>query len=552
VNRQNFISNNPKIQVLCLITLTLLMTLPGLANLQVIDRDEARYAQASIQMIENGDYVNIRFQDRARNKKPAGIYWMQAAVIKAFTKPGERKIWTQRLPSVLGALLAVLATYWGGVKLIGRKGAFIASLLLTLSVSLVFEAHIAKTDAMLCGLSALALGIFAHARNGGGRMSGLLFWIVLGISVMIKGPVLLAIVVLTILTLVIWERKADWLKPLAYWPGPLLFFVIILPWTLLIWQATDGQFFKEAVGQDFGGKLVGAQEKHSGPPGYYLVTTWLMFWPACLFLLPGLAYALKSVRSKTTDAPVMRLLLAWIVPMWIILEFVPTKLPHYTLPLFPALVLILGTAIMAMLKNESFPRMRKTGVVIYTIISVALCAVIVTAPSLYGSSPIWPYAVIAIVVSLAFYAAFTLWVGNVCSSLWASCLSAIILSFSVYQIILPSLSHLRISDRIVEVLHDQNIKLPREGGPAILSPHFREPSLVYNLGTNISLKDTYSDQEIVLLDMKQDENAASRENIMTAVRQQGRCLTEIGRVTGLNYSKGDELNIAIFRTGTCN
>jgi len=281
VNRQNFISNNPKIQVLCLITLTLLMTLPGLANLQVIDRDEARYAQASIQMIENGDYVNIRFQDRARNKKPAGIYWMQAAVIKAFTKPGERKIWTQRLPSVLGALLAVLATYWGGAKLIGREGAFIASLLLTLSVSLVFEAHIAKTDAMLCGLSALALGIFAHARNGGGRMSGLLFWIVLGISVMIKGPVLLAIVVLTILTLVIWERKADWLKPLAYWPGPLLFFVIILPWTLLIWQATDGQFFKEAVGQDFGGKLVGAQEKHPGPPGYYLVTTWLMFWPAC-------------------------------------------------------------------------------------------------------------------------------------------------------------------------------------------------------------------------------------------------------------------------------
>ena len=66
---------------LILICLTLAMVLPGLTRLPVIDRDEARYVQASVQMAESGDFLNIRFQDEARNKKPAGAYWVQTAMI---------------------------------------------------------------------------------------------------------------------------------------------------------------------------------------------------------------------------------------------------------------------------------------------------------------------------------------------------------------------------------------------------------------------------------------------------------------------------------------
>ena len=108
---------------IAILTLLLLaLALPGLVNLPVIDRDEARYAQASVQMIETGDYVNIRFQDRARNKKPAGAYWLQSASVKMFSDVQKREIWAHRIPSVFGALLAVLATYWGGVRLLGRDG----------------------------------------------------------------------------------------------------------------------------------------------------------------------------------------------------------------------------------------------------------------------------------------------------------------------------------------------------------------------------------------------------------------------------------------------
>ena len=117
-------------------------------------------------MAESGDFINIRFQDEARNKKPAGIYWLQTAAIKTFGKTGDRAIWVQRLPSVLGALIAVIATYWGAARMIGRRGAFIAASMLALSALMVFEAHIAKTDAMLCGLAATCFAALAHIRNG--------------------------------------------------------------------------------------------------------------------------------------------------------------------------------------------------------------------------------------------------------------------------------------------------------------------------------------------------------------------------------------------------
>ena len=72
---------------LILILLSLALYLPGLAGLPPIDRDESRFAQASKQMIETGDYVRIQFQGESRAKKPAGIYWMQVAAAKLTGRP---------------------------------------------------------------------------------------------------------------------------------------------------------------------------------------------------------------------------------------------------------------------------------------------------------------------------------------------------------------------------------------------------------------------------------------------------------------------------------
>ena len=69
--------------IAALVALSLLCFGPGFVSLQPMDRDEPRFAQASKQMLETGDLVDIRFQDEARNKKPVGIYWAQAAAVAA-------------------------------------------------------------------------------------------------------------------------------------------------------------------------------------------------------------------------------------------------------------------------------------------------------------------------------------------------------------------------------------------------------------------------------------------------------------------------------------
>src|SRR5437870_980937 len=94
----------------------LLLFLPGFFTIPAIDRDEARFAQATKQMVESGDYVDIRFQDEVRYKKPVGIYWLQATIVKTASALGFRNalttIWLYRVPSLVGAVGAVLVTYW--------------------------------------------------------------------------------------------------------------------------------------------------------------------------------------------------------------------------------------------------------------------------------------------------------------------------------------------------------------------------------------------------------------------------------------------------------
>src|ERR1043166_1293406 len=92
--------------------LCLLLWAPGVFSLPALDRDESRFAQSSKQMLETGDLVDIRFGLVPRYKKPAGIYWLQAATTKITGLGNHGRIWTYRLPSLLGAIAAVWLVFW--------------------------------------------------------------------------------------------------------------------------------------------------------------------------------------------------------------------------------------------------------------------------------------------------------------------------------------------------------------------------------------------------------------------------------------------------------
>ena len=327
--------------MLLLIAVTLALYLPGFTSLPPMDRDEPRFAQASKQMLETGDFVDIRYQGEARNKKPVGIYWLQASAVALGEELGVpdalKTIWLYRLPSLLGAITAVLGTYWTALALTSRRTALLAALLFASTILITVEAHLAKTDAVLLATVTIAMGslvrlYFASRRRATGTslVHPALFWTAIGVGILVKGPITPMVVAFAVIVLCVKDRAVRWLAILRPGIGLLWVVVLVLPWLGLILLRTKGAFLADSVGHDMFGKVAGVQESHGAPPGTYLAAFWVTAWP----MAPFAAIAAWGVWRARRD-PAIAFLLAWLIPTWLLFEIVPTKLPHYVLPVYP-------------------------------------------------------------------------------------------------------------------------------------------------------------------------------------------------------------------------
>jgi 4-amino-4-deoxy-L-arabinose transferase-like glycosyltransferase len=325
--------------LLLLLLVALLAFLPGQASLPVTDRDEGRYVLATKQMLETGDYVDIRNQDQPRHKQPAGIYWAQALAVHAAGDGPASAIAVYRLPSLLGALLAVLLTWWTFLPLVGRQAALLGAMLLASTLLLGVEARIAKTDAVLLAVTMLGMGVLLRAFLDPARLRGgplpWVFWAALGAGAMIKGPITLLVLAMAALGLCLVARSARWLLALRPWPGVLLALAIALPWYVAIALRTEGAFFATALGWNALGKVTEVHQGHGGPPGLYLALVWVTFWPGAPLLAAALGWIWTERRRRE-----VQVLLALVLPLWVVFEVVATKLPHYVLPTYPALAVL--------------------------------------------------------------------------------------------------------------------------------------------------------------------------------------------------------------------
>lgn len=541
--------------ILILMMLTLAMVLPGLASLPVIDRDEARFAQASVQMAETNDLLNIKFQDEARNKKPAMAYWAQTSMIKIFVKGAENKIWAQRLPSVLAALLTILALYWGSLHMVGRDVGLIACALLATSLIFVFEGHIAKTDALLCASTTVIFASLGRLRSSEGRLEVWAFWTALGFSIIIKGPIGPALAALTLGSLWISERNLSWARPLLNWKAASLFVLIWVPWAVAIFAATDGAFFIDSLGQDFGGKVVSGQESHGAPPGIHSLTIWMTLWPASLFLLPALVFVIRSIRAKTEDklTRTLRFALCWAAPFWILIELMPTKLPHYGLPIFPALCLMMGTGILAMIQKTGFTKTRIVSGVIFLISTMGLLAILIFVQSRHGgNTPALPTFLICAAAGIAaILASVALWENKIRFSVGAALMTGMILTIGTYSHILPNLTDFGLSERTAAEL---NHFAPALESRNVHSPHYTEPSLVYHLGKEIDVKGggiELSSGNAVILDLLRFETADLISQLTQSAKDRGMCVKNSKRIEGFNYSNGEQMSLVILREVPC-
>src|ERR1700759_3201441 len=239
----------------------LLIFLPGFFNIPPIDRDEARFAQATKQMVETGDFVDIRFQDDVRYKKPVGIYWLQSAAVESAAALGlpraQLRIWLYRIPSLIGAIGAVLGTYWTALAFVTRRGAILAALIMCSSVLLGVEARLAKTDAMLLLTVTFAMGAMARVYLSWQRGEDpehppwswpVIFWTALAGGILLKGPLILMFAGLTIVMLAILDRNASWLWRLRPVWGLMWMLVLVLPWFIAIYWRAGDTFFTDSLG----------------------------------------------------------------------------------------------------------------------------------------------------------------------------------------------------------------------------------------------------------------------------------------------------------------
>jgi 4-amino-4-deoxy-L-arabinose transferase-like glycosyltransferase len=526
-----------------LMLLGALLYLPGVFVLPPFDRDEARFAQASKQMLETGDFIALRFQDEARNKKPVGIYWLQAATAEAFTAPPWNAIWAYRVPSMLAALLA-MALAWRCCALWARPPtALMAAALLGSSVILVAEAHLAKTDAGL--LAAILAAQFAlatlHRAGHGGpaapAWAPALFWVAQSAAILLKGPIGPLVSGATLLALWIADRRLGWARPLAQPRLQLIWIAMVLPWFVAIMRATDGAFVADAVGNDLLPKLVSGHESHGAPPGYYTAMLILGFWPGSL-LLPLAAAAAWRLRAD----PAVRFLLAWLVPAFLLFEAVPTKLPHYVLPTYPALAMLIALAIDRGVAPGRLWRL--VWLAAWGAFGLVLGAALAIAPTRIG-----PFAWSAALAGAAAIATAAAGVALAARGRdFAAALAAIAgaaLCFAVLlQFALPALRPFWIGPAVAEAVRRA---APADAPPAALAG-FSEPSAVFLLGTRTRLVDgagaarhlVATPGAVAAVDIR--EMAAFR----AAAAAAGLALREAGTVEGFNYSRGRRQALTLF------
>jgi 4-amino-4-deoxy-L-arabinose transferase-like glycosyltransferase len=385
--RRSLLQDRPRAGWLALILFAVLTFLPAQGALPVTDRDEARYVTASRQMVETGDFVDIRFQDEARHKKPVGIYWLQSAAVLASGQGIEAPLWVYRLPSLIGAVLSVLLVAAIGAPMIGRGPALAAAALFAAGFVIGGEARIAKTDAMLLATILAAQAVLArlYLRPGAGRGLAYAFWLSIAAGVLIKGPIGPLVPGLTALALVLLDRRAGWLRPLAA-PGPVVLALLVaVPWFVAISLRSEGAFWAGSVGADLLPKLASGTEGKGAPPGSYLVAQFLTFWPAAPLLLLTIPAIWRARRDPAT-----RFLLAWALPVWLVYEAIPTKLLHYTLPAYPALALLVLCHLPRALATA--PRWLKRLAVLAALPGLALAGFAATWALAVGPAALWPVA----------------------------------------------------------------------------------------------------------------------------------------------------------------
>ena len=528
-----------------LLAIFVLSALPGINSIPTTDRDEARYAQASKQMLESGDFVDIRFQDVPRHVKPAGTYWAEAASAAIFGGGVEAGIWAYRLPSFLGMAIAVIVTTLIGIKYAGGSLGVTTGLVLAVSLIGAVEARIAKTDALL--LASIVIGQAALLRiavESKGRDlafwgAPLVFWLAHGAGLLIKGPIASLLLLSTALAYGFWQKDRDLLHRLHPLKGIVASLLVVAPWLILITEKVGFAFLEESVGHALMGKVAKGDDAHGAPPGYHSLVFFLTFWPTSILAVNAAAVAWYG-RHK----PEIRFLICWILPTLIVFELVATKLPHYTMPIYPAIGILAALSLAAEPLEGKWRIAEKICIAFGLLITAAVALVPVGATwHLMGIVP-WQ-AWLSSAIGLALFISLWRWMQLMVIKRALILYGGVVLFYiGVFHFTIPALEPLWVSDRLANRVE----QLEGCETLSVTSSGYSEPSVVFNLGTGTRLVPV--DQAVRNLQETPECSVAviegrEKERFISEIAKSGVETRLVDTLSGLNYSRGKEVVLEI-------
>jgi 4-amino-4-deoxy-L-arabinose transferase-like glycosyltransferase len=371
----------------------------------------------------------------------------------------------------------------------------------------------------------------------------LIFWSAQAVGILVKGPVAPMISLLTIACLAAADRDAGWLKNLKPLPGLALTAVLVSPWMIAIGIATKGAFFQQSVMGDFLSKVATAQESHGFAPGFYLLLLPLTLWPASA--LAGVS-VFRAWRSRSASA--IRFCLAWIIPAWIVFELVPTKLPHYVLPLYPPLCLLVAHTIISSQEGNtpelSSSKLVRAGYVACQLVFVLLGLGALALPW-FTDHRLQP---VGLIPAIAAVATSVLSTRDFFRRRYVRAAAITIVGTALVMVpflhsILPNLNWLWLSRNV------SNAARQRAGdNVSLCSAGYEEPSLVFLLGTRtlltspagaaVFLKDNPNAMALINHDEVIDFKSQAK-NLKLSVKP-------AGAFYGFNYSKGRTMLLRLF------
>ena len=369
---------SPPLWALALLAaVALLVFLPGNDVMPLLDRDEPRFAQATREMIQQGDWVIPYFNHEFRFDKPILIYWMMRASYAAF---GVNEF-AARLPSVLSAILLGWLVYLMGRKWFSPRAGFFAAFGLLTCVQLFIHARCAVADMPM--LAMVALSHFAawellHTDDAPGRRRWFaMLYGSLGLGFLAKGPVALVVPLLTLLffRFVFWRKPAPWGR-LKIAPGLLISLALVGAWGIPALIRTAGEFWNVGMNSHVLKRGWSSFDGHGAFVLYYLLTAFFSLYPWIAFA--GRSACLLRRRYDEKNA----FLLSWLAGTYLLFSLYMTKLPHYVLPAFPAFFLILGQTV-----NNDMPWPRWTRIW-FNITLFALPLFILLAVAVLFSAPV--------------------------------------------------------------------------------------------------------------------------------------------------------------------